>query len=469
MRVEARDGSKERRILTGMIVNGTVLNKVSQQWKGSEKGLFRNDWCNLIGKWCVSYWEKYGRAPKRQIEPLFEAWSEKAQDKDTIAVVEKFLSGLSTEYSRLAKETNPEYVLDLCGDHFTAVRLQQLTDRIQGLVDSGEVSKAAEIAAGFDRVSMGKDAPCDVFQDMGSIKQAFEEKDDPFIMYPGPLGEFFGSVFERDALVAFMGPEKRGKSWILQDIAWMGALSQRRVAYFSVGDMSKSQVLYRLACRAARKPTKPKKYRIPTSIFRDPDDSTLLVEYKDREMTEKLTWEQAWEAFGKVQEKKIGASRSDSYLRLSCHPNSTLSVKGVQGMLTEWDRDGWEADVVVIDYADVLSPMGNFKESRDSINETWKSLRSLSQARHGLVVTATQSDAASYDVQTITRKNFTDDKRKLAHVTAMYGINCTPEEKDLQVLRLNPIVLREEEYQESKCVYTVGCLSIGSPFMLSTF
>ena len=43
-----------------------------------------------------------------------------------------------------------------------------------------------------------------------------------------------------------------------------------------------------------------------------------------------------------------------------------------------------------------------------------------------LVVTATQADANSYDRTSLKMSNFSEDKRKLAHVTAMYGLNQDP-------------------------------------------
>ena len=98
-------------------------------------------------------------------------------------------------------------------------------------------------------------------------------------------------------------------------------------------------------------------------------------------------------------------------------------------MIKSWERDGWLPDVIVIDYADLLAAESSRTEGRDTINGTWKALRALSQELHGLVVTATQSDANSATTGLLTRANFSEDKRKFAHITGMNGLNQNNEEK----------------------------------------
>ena len=84
-------------------------------------------------------------------------------------------------------------------------------------------------------------------------------------------------------------------------------------------------------------------------------------------------------------------------------------------------------------------------------------------------MTATQADAASYKQDTIDSSNFSEDKRKLAHVTGMVGINSSEAEKEFGLQRLNWIVLRESDFNSSRCVHVAGCLDVGNPAILSTF
>jgi hypothetical protein len=127
-------------------------------------------------------------------------------------------------------------------------------------------------------------------------------------------------------------------------------------------------------------------------------------------------------------------------------------------------------DVIVIDYADLLAPMpGYAHDSQDQIDMAWKTMRSISQQLHCCVVTATQSSAASYYADTLDKTHFSRDKRKFAHVTAMFGLNQTKDEKRLGVMRFNWLQFREAEFDEDKCVHVAGCLGLANPCMFSTF
>ncbi len=159
----------------------------------------------------------------------------------------------------------------------------------------------------------------------------------------------------------------------------------------------------------------------------------------------------------------------DSYFKLFTHPNGSIGVAGLRSIIQSHERQGWVPDVIVVDYADILAPPYGVVDSRHQIDATWRQLRGLSQDTHSLVVTATQSDAASYDTEVLSRKNFSEDKRKFAHVTDMVGINATSREMDDGIYRLNHIVIREQKNSERKVVHVAGSLDIGHPALHSTW
>src|SRR4051812_9555130 len=109
MKVERKDASQEKRILTAMVVSPVVLGKLAPKW--DKEGLFAHQWSNLVGKWCVEYHERYrGKAPGKNITALFESWAEDNPDREQVALIDRFLDSLSGEYSSLAKEVNPDLV-----------------------------------------------------------------------------------------------------------------------------------------------------------------------------------------------------------------------------------------------------------------------------------------------------------------------------------------------------------------------
>lgn len=890
MKLERREGSSERRVLIGMIVDDSVLGTISSKW--TKDGLFASRWSNLVGKWCCEHFEKYQAAPKKAVESLFEEWASGNGDKDTVDLVERFLESLSGEYEQAAKESNSEYTLDLAATHFDHVAVERLKEALTSDLEAKDVAKALKRVESFSHVEVGKSHGVDVLANVEAIKSAFRKKADPLIVYPGALGTFFRDALERDALISFMGPEKRGKcvsedmevilsdgrvktiGWIVEhecltpiltlnestqrfeavtvsefhdngdkecwevgtrtgrrvvttpnhqyltpdgwkylenikvgefiavpkrlsffgdvsmpeaevkflaymlaeggctsdqmtwtnidpvlisdfeescdslgiehrrkgisnhllkagwirkkyrkalwkvssktkqippcvfqlpkdqvalflrvffscdghisresdyiecglankkmlrqishlllrfgivhkfdsglcelngkvfrswrvtirdqenvntflrdinflsvkkrkpcqvqksksfldkfpwqvaekflealkaeypdpvkalsiktkgkgkhirpgyafqkvfgkkaasiresiakklpvhrqsfsilpdsatkrkfmdsdvlwdevksirsvgqrrtydlgvpihhnfvandclvhntfwllDIAWRAMLQGRKVAFFEVGDMSEGQIMLRFMSRATKRPiraTDPGKViHYPVSIEHDPDAKQSNVTFEEYEFAEPLHWKEAAAACDNIA-KKLGSKGLGPLMRLSCHPNSTLTVGGIASIIQSWERSGWGTpDVVVIDYADVLSPTHGTGDTRDQINATWKALRALSQSLHALVVTATQSDADSYTVETMNMGNFSEDKRKNAHVTGMVGINQAGDEKKLGLQRLNWLALRESEFTPSDVCHVAGCLAVANPAILSSF
>ena len=153
--------------------------------------------------------------------------------------------------------------------------------------------------------------------------------------------------------------------------------------------------------------------------------------------------------------------------KLSTHANGTLTIKEIKALLDVWEReDGFVPDVIAIDYADLLVPEAR-TEFRHQVDEIWRGLRNLSQERHCLVVTATQADARSYEQNRLKVSNFSEDKRKNAHVTAMYGLNQDPKDREKQLgwMRINEIVIREGDFSNSNEVYVLQNLRRGRPFL----
>ena len=469
MRAERRSGSDERRIVTGMIVDPVVLGAVAAKWDKDE-GMFSSKWANLVGGWCVKFYDEYDAAPGSSIQGLFESWAEQGQkDKDTIDLVEKFLSVISNDYEETAKDINSAYILDLAGKHFNKVQIKRLNETVAGHIDNNDIKAAVRSLEGFSKTEIGQGAGIDVMNDQEAMRQAFETQNDVLIQYPGALGDLFRNTLERDGFISFLGPEKRGKSFWLIDMAWRAMCQRRRVAFFAVGDMSQNQMMRRFMTRAAAHPHRgpwPKTIRYPTAISRESSEKAE-VDFEDRVFTAPLSWQEAYKACQETLQKK--AKTKKSLLRLSVHPNDSISVNGIRAVCRGWERDGWVPDVIVIDYMDLLAPVNGADESREQINKTWKRARGLSQELHCLVISATQSNAASYSAELIDKNNFSEDKRKFAHVTGMIGLNATSGESEQGVMRLNWVVLREDEFVVTRCVHVAGCLALGNPAVRSTF
>lgn len=466
MKVKRIQGSDERAVLIAMIVDSAVLGAITSRWTD---GMMSSRWGNLIAGWCISYYKRYKKPPGRDIQTIFDSWANEAKrDTDTVQAIEKLLTSLSGQYKATRESTNSAYIIDLASSYFTRVGMKDLAATIEAALEENDLDAAEAAIQKFSKIQVGANYGINVLGDKEAIKRAFLAKKEPLIQYEHGLGIFFGSALERDGFIAFTGTEKKGKTWLLLDIAWQSMLQGKKVAFFEVGDLSESQIMMRFMTRAAQVPTqarikKSKVVKVPTGIILT-EDGECEVDYEEREFTKGLVFDDAWAACQKILKKK---KTKEPLLRLSTHPNFSINIYGIQAILESWERGGFVPDVVVIDYADILAPPSGVIDSREAINTTWKMMRGLSQTFHCLLVTATQAKASAYDADTLGQEHFSEDKRKHAHVTGMVGMNQTNTEKEKGVIRLNWIELREEEFIQSKCCHVGQCLSLASPMLCS--
>jgi len=466
MIIDKKNNDQERRILIGMIVDPVVLGRISSKYKPQ---MFKSKWANITAKWCLDYYKRYTKAPMKHIESLFESWSSKTKDKSAVSLVEKFLNSLSEEYEVLKEESNSDYIIDISAHYFNQVQIEKLLESVESDITEGQIEKAHSHLVGYNKIEMGVGEGINVLQDEEAIREAFSSnKKEALIEFPDALGEFFKGALEREGFIAFMGKKGVGKSFWLMTMAYQGMLQRKRVAMFEVGDMGRNQTMRRLMIRSAKQPRYAGDVYIPNRIWYDKAKRKVRRLADCKTFEKNLSWRKAIKCCNKIMRKKIRSK--EPYFKLSCHFNSTLSVDSLESILQDWERaSGWIPDIVIIDYADILKMVYSGMEGRDAINETWKRLRALSQRRHCLLVTATQSDADSYDRGTLKMKNFSDDRRKIDSVTGMIGINQTDGEKKRGIMRLNWISLRDDEFHPSSCVHVAGCLAIANPAIKSCF
>ena len=499
------DGSVERKLLTGMIVSTEFMEGVVSFY---DPELIETPFVRTVAEWCARYFERYSKAPNIHIKDIFESHADRmtSPQKDLIA---DLLASLSDEYER-ADKTNVHYLLDQAEAYFKTRSLSQLSKEISGHLLEGEVQEAESLLGSYKRIGRPLSLGENPFISAEAMSKAFEHEETPLFTLPGSLGRMINRELKRDQFLAVMGPEKRGKTWWLNEIALRAAKARCNVALFQIGDMSEDQVTLRLSVRLAGKSNIPhycqehespipdcllnqmgrcqkgnRRKALAEKIERNELKGLYLsgthtehkpctecisdrdfkgsIWYKEVPEVKPLTWREAWKTGNRI----LGRIKGRDF-RLSVHPSDQLSVGGIKGILDNWETfDNFIPDVVVIDYADNLAPEDRREEYRHQQNRTWKLLRGLSQERHCLVVTATQASARAYGKDLIDMSDYSEDKRKYAHVTAMIGLNQTPDEKKVGLMRINMIVQREGEFFSEHTVKVAQDLRIGRPLLFS--
>ena len=502
-----------RDIVTGLIISDEFLRKMENIW---QPHLIKDNHARKIASWCWEYYNEYSEAPKSNIEQIYTEKLKDGMDETESEWIEDLLDNLSENYN--PDEFNPELLFKRARGFFTEQKLKKHAKDIQSHLENGNVEEAKKSAISYEELKSEKQSDIDLFKPNAElrkrVKDSFEGHGEPLIKFPGALGSFWNNELTRGSFVSLMGPEKRGKTFMLMELAIRALRKGSKVAFFQAGDMTEAQQIRRIAihlsgrsdreeyCGELLMPELDCVYnqidecdkdirQCQKGVFFEEDEAwefdNLVQARKEhpdyepcrnckeikgspwlgkRRPVRPLKWTQAYKEFKKFNDKY------NAEFKLSTHANKTLSIAKMKSLLKEWERkEEFVPDVIVIDYADIMAPDPDFShyQFRHQQNELWMRLRGLSEDRDCLLLTATQADAKSYESDLLKPSNFSEDKRKLAHITAMYGLNQTPEEKKIGLMRINTLAAREKDYDVTQTVKVLQRLQAGKPFLGSYF
>lgn len=459
------DSKVEQQLVTAMIVSKEFL---AQAVSVLEIKYIRSEPLQIIARWCVKYFNKYNDAPKHHIENKYHHWAENTNAKEEIKEAVHDLLELFSEEYESERPVNVSYLLDVLGEYLTFQKLEHTKDDLEDALLNKNKADAEKIIFEYSSVNVGAGVGINPFRNKNAWDRAYANHEKPLFTFKNKdAKKFFNRAFSRDALIAILGPEKRGKTFWCVEFAVRALMSRCTVALFEVGDMSESQILRRLGCRFSGRPM----YRYQTGHVELP----RLLRHDGHQMEvvrvgvhcPKIATSAASKTAIRRFMRKYGLSTKHDHFMISVHPNSSINVTGISAILDQWETEKqFIPDVVIIDYPDILDDEPGTKgyNARDKINMQWKALRRLSQERHCLVIAPTQADAKSYGADVLSMANFSEDKRKFAHVTGMLGLNQTPDEKDEGLMRLNWIVLREDDFVSSRCLHVAQCLPLARAF-----
>jgi replicative DNA helicase len=505
----------ERKIIIGLITSTEYLRQIQPIWNDK---FLESAIAKRLASWVWEYFDVYHKAPNRDIEGIFYSKLQSGLPKDIGEEIEEdILPLLSDEYSN--ESFNLEYLINQTKDYFTNRYLYIHSQTIEAYRAKGDLLNATKEAFEFKALTTQSETDLDLSDSsiLEKIGKAFEDVAEPILDYPKELGEFLNPLLVRGGFIAFMAPEKRGKSYSLLDMAIRAARQKVKVAFFQAGDMSEVEFMMRVCiylsgksnkeryCKAHYEPMRDcifnqtnscdKSYRecnfgifedkAPLQIRKEITQEALIEAYKNNKSYKpcfncpeysRNHWGTPWlreikevEPLTAKEAKRAWKDffvKHPKHFKLSTHPSDTLTVKQIESTLDLWEKkDNFVPDLVIVDYADILAPDSKL-DFRHQQNKVWMGLRRISQKKnHPLVVTATQADAESYDQTHLKLKNFSEDKRKYAHVTGFIGMNQDPagREKKLGLLRLSLLLAREEDYEIKNEITVLRNLRRGNP------
>lgn len=510
----------ERQIIIGCITNTEYLKQIKEEWNPS---YIESQAAKVLSSWCFEYFNKHGKAPMRNIESILLKKLKKKKVKKELAeeIETDILQDLNEQYENQINDL--DVLLSDTREYFLERQMELHIEEVQALLDKGEILKAKEIQDEFKFKVGGENEGIDLADDSTDekIDAAFDSNTQIVIKFSGALGKFWNDELTKGSFVSLLAEEKSGKTFMLLEFMMQAYEQGKKIAFFQAGDMTEGQQLIRTAIYLTQKSNKEKfcgKQYIPVidCVKNQTDTCNRRIraskfgpfkEKTEKEVREEITYDELVEAkqnnkfykncyncinwqnnaWGAVwlEEFNNGAEpltareakrarkkffTNNNQVKLASYANGELTIEKMNSVLDTWELQGFKPDLILVDYADLIVGQ-RMKEMRHSIDYVWRSLRGMSQKRDALTISPTQADAKSYEQDLLTRSNFSEAKSKLAHVTAMYGINHDKEgrEQKIGITRINKIVLREDSFHSTDQVIVLQKLAIGRPVLGSFF
>jgi len=504
------DGGGERKLLIGLISSEKFLIGIRNAID-VDKIPSKN--VRILADWCLKYYDRYGQVPGPDISELLMTSAEDgAISEEDAAIILKQLKSLDSEFED--GHFNVAHFLEGARSYLRTCRVKSLKSDLDRHLISGDIEQAEDVITSFTRHAAETSSSISIMEDRSFFIDAFTEESEPLMTLSGALGELLNEFLVRDSLLAFQAPPKSGKTFMLTELAFLGLKARRNVALFQCGDLSKNQMGRRIGIRMVgrsdlRKYCSPRYEPVMDCMsnqddscgeeFRTcefgcgkPQDNEPLKEYVQRnrkyvpctacrkhypksyrpaawwrltEQVDPMTWREIRDC-----QNTLNRGFKGKRIMLDCHASRQLSISRIRSILDEWEVSrNFVADIVIIDYADILADEASTmrKDKREREDEKWLALRRLSLDRHICVITATQGKNMFGDKELQDRSDFTEASSKYAHATAVMTLNRTDREEVEGIMRVAPLMVRDGECDRTKSVKVLQALHRGRPFLSS--
>ncbi len=417
MRVVKGNDQQRDLIVLGAIINDTqVLHSVVVWNNQYPDDLFLSETSQRIVKWCLTHYEKNREAPGSHLLRVqyYEPWEEKVGGGVQCEAVEKLR--LRVEQAWTNTKFRKDQLFEITEEVLRRQQVVIASDRMGG---SSSATNVSDIIPGATPVSLTREPEFDSLFHDPNVGSDIANLARPVFEFPNEVvNRFFDDTFAPSTFVTFLAPEKRGKSQWLLECTIAALASKKTVLYFDAGDMTDEQIFLRFAARAMGKPYKPGPWYQWNDLTLGPDNTPTFdvetIEYEDH-----ITQEQA----NKIK-RKYAKHVGDRFFSRN-FPRGMLTISTMRSILDSLSIRGVQVDVMIVDYADILgASKTKYQDNRHAITEIWGDLRSLSQSYELALITATQSNAASYSEE-LSEKSFSESKTKRAFITAEIGIDKT--------------------------------------------
>ena len=503
MEIEEVDNSMENRICYLMATSDSYIEEIASVY---QRGMLDSRYTTAVASLCLAYHKKFKTAPKDNLQQFFEnAITLKKLSPDTASEMQVIMRAFANEKA----VTDVDFEISESLKFFQSKAIQLVSEEAQALIKKGEIDEAKNLLTALENFDRSKLDGCDVYAlDDDEVDTAVNDTYEQLIEMPQAVGKIMNNTLVRGGFVALIARMKAGKTYWLTELARYARNQNRKVIFFSAGDMTKNQMLMRI-WQADAKTTSNRHYqknqRIPYldckknqtgMCFEREGDGDLLNEWKevhpyitsdvyepccackdskDKKFEQAISYKKVErplltpETVKKLRDEWRESGRT-GILHVEHAPSGTLTCAMRRSRIRAiCKKYGWtNPDVILYDYAGLMA--NEKKDERESTHFIWQSMRAEADPEmfDCLVVTAMQANSTSFDFEDLTIRSFSLDKRCFDEVSAAYALNQIPEERKEGITRIAALLKREHPFDERMQAECHGCLSLGTPHIMST-
>jgi len=449
MKIQKIQLDDERKIIINLIMDTQYCKEILPLINPS---YWATNYARTVSGWIDEYYQEFKVAPQKNIKSIYRNKKTFINDDEEQDEISTFLQSISKQYENLTIN-NIDYEIKNGIEYLGLRALEVAKETIEDAILNKDKEKGEAVISNFKRVAKPFGEGISLLHDTEKIIDILTNEDDVLFQFPGALGKVAGPMCRGDFL-SFLAPQKRGKSWWLWFVSEIAMIYGHKVVLFSL-EMPEKSVVKRSWRSLVGQPIKDKLIKMPK--FEENDDGTFCIEIEE------------------IEKKGIDISKIEEYqkkfrrrfrkgdIRIISMPSGSASISDIANQLDNLEHyENYMAEVVVIDYMDLLTPEKGFKgEYRHQLDNIWKAGRRLAMAKNILVVSASQTEKGTFG-KDIAEGSASEDIRKISHITSGLALNQTKEERKNGIMRVAQVVTREGETSYDQAV-VLQCLDIGRP------
>ncbi len=362
----------------------------------------------------VQYIRKYGKAPKSHFQDELLKLTGNISDDDK-EILTRYLIHLQE-----MRKPNKEYVMSRLNDFIKSRTLINATYEFAELVEKGKFDKATQIM--YQALKSGievENAGVEILLERKDLIERGELPERLFTLNIEPIDKI--CRIQKTDFIVIAGPYKGGKSWFGHYIGMVALRAGLQVLHVSHENSLRDTTI---------------RYDMMFGGLLDEKEKDE-VEIRDYDMKKNKFFKKI-QVKGTVYDKDLvsqnrkklasfgGKLTVKKYSMGICSP---IQLESLIDYLENFK--GFIPEVVITDYADIMSPIDSSKQTRDSINETYIYLKRIADDRNLTMVTMSQINDEGLrcliNKGKLDGRHLAEDKRKFANIDRGLFIGTTEE------------------------------------------